>query len=197
MAEFVRTVAGDKTIYTNKTTNRQVPAEDLKPALKEELDLADAGTVIDEATIEKIDGDGVTDKDGNPVKTDAVKTAEQAAADKKLEDEARDKAAKAAAKAPKKPRAKAQKPADDEEEDDEEEEPERENSNPYRRAVPQTEKGFGFPRANGKTGDIFDVNVPHSHLRTVAGPAVPVSEENYRTKTDAEIFDRLEELELV
>lgn len=64
----------------------------------------------------------------------------------------------------------------------------------FKSAVPQTKAGMGFPRANGKTGDIFDVNVPHTALRQIGMHLVPLSAESDRTKSDEEIRARLEEL---
>lgn len=163
MAEFVKTKAGDKTIYTNKTDNRQVKAEDLDPAVKEELDLADFGTVVDSDTVTQGDGDGVVDADGKPIDEDK----------------------------------KEETPEEEPEKEEIKESVAPEKINPYRKDVAQSEKGFGFPRKNGKTGDIFDVNVPHTQVRSVAGLLVPLSDENYKTKSDAEIYERLDELKLV
>lgn len=86
--------------------------------------------------------------------------------------------------------------ADEPEEEAETAAPE-ERVNPYTRPAPVTEPGFGFPRKKGKTVDIFDGKTPHTHIRVVAGMPVPLSEENYKTKTDAEIYERLEKLKLL
>lgn len=187
MAIFKKTQAGETTVYTNVTEGRQVKAEDLDPALKEELDLADLGTAIDDESITKGDGDGVVDANGNPIKTET-------------KGEEKGEETPSAPKPPKTRQNRAkQNITDDEVKGSEvDDEPvETKKVNPYRKAVPQSEKGFGFPRKNGKTGDIFDVNVPHTQVRAVAGMLVPVSDENYKTKTDEEIYTRLEELELV
>jgi hypothetical protein len=61
-------------------------------------------------------------------------------------------------------------------------------------ALEGDEEGMGFPRKNGKTVDIFDGKTPHTHVRYVASIMVPVSEENYRTKSDGEIIDKLRKL---
>lgn len=66
--------------------------------------------------------------------------------------------------------------------------------NPVDSGLKQDEAGMGFPRKNGYTADIFDINVPHTHVRNVNGLMVPLSENNYRTKTDAEIMRQVEEL---
>jgi len=177
MAIFVRTLAGETTVYTNKTTNRQVKPEDLDPAVKEELDLADVGTEFDSETVQKIEGDGVVDAAGNSIQTPA---------DKKSADEA------IAAE-----RAAVAKANEDAEKESEKAVTAKGNVNPYRKPVPQSEKGFGFKRVAGKTVDIFDGKTPHTQVRLVGGKMVPLSDESYNTKTDAEIYDRLEELELV
>lgn len=73
-----------------------------------------------------------------------------------------------------------------------------EETNPYRRAVPASEPGMGdFKRVKGKTVDIFDQKTPHTDVRYVGGLMVPLSKENYESKSDAEIYERLEELKLV
>lgn len=71
-------------------------------------------------------------------------------------------------------------------------------TNPYRKAVPQSDAGMGeFKRVGGKTVDIFDQKTPHTDVRYVGGLMVPLSKENYESKSDAEIYERLEELKLV
>lgn len=174
MAEFTKKLdKNGKVFYLNVTNgNKRVKPETLPVSLKEELDLADAGTIIDEETVIKLDGDGAVDAKGN-----------------KIVDKA---------------------PAEEEDETAEEEDyrapevqvtdmpvvkPER--INPYARTVEATEDGFGFPRKGGKTVDIFDGVTPHTHIRAIEGKCVPLSKENYETKTDAEIFDRLVELNLI
>ena len=73
-----------------------------------------------------------------------------------------------------------------------------EETNPYRRAVPASEPGMGdFKRVKGKTVDIFDQKTPHTDVRYVGGLMVPLSKKNYESKSDAEIYERLEELKLV
>lgn len=64
----------------------------------------------------------------------------------------------------------------------------------FRSKVAQSDPGMGFPRHNGKTGDIFDVTVPHTKIKPVAGYAVPLSEKSFQSKTDAQIEARLREL---
>lgn len=60
--------------------------------------------------------------------------------------------------------------------------------------TPQTDPGFGFPRKNGKTVDIFDGVTPHTHIKLVGGHTVPLSADSYANKTDYEITERLREL---
>lgn len=55
------------------------------------------------------------------------------------------------------------------------------------------EEGMGFPMANGKTLSVFG-NQPHETIRYVEGIVVPVTMEEYKTKTDAEIVDALRKL---
>lgn len=64
----------------------------------------------------------------------------------------------------------------------------------FRSKVPQSKPGMGFPRKNGKTSDIFDINVPHTHLKLVGGITVPLSAENFKTKSEGQILKRLKEL---
>lgn len=83
-------------------------------------------------------------------------------------------------------------------EDSDKEEADPEETNPYRRSVPSSEPGMGdFKRVNGKTVDIFDQKTPHTDVRYVGGLMVPLSKKNYESKSDAEIYERLEELKLV
>lgn len=58
----------------------------------------------------------------------------------------------------------------------------------------KSEEGMGFPRKNGKTVDIFDGKTPHETVKNVAGVMVPLTNENYNTKTDAEIIAKLKDL---
>ena len=58
----------------------------------------------------------------------------------------------------------------------------------------EDEEGMGFPRKKGKTVDIFDGKTPHTHIRYVSGLVVPLSEENYNTKSDSEIVEKLKKL---
>ena len=63
-------------------------------------------------------------------------------------------------------------------------------------ATEQSDPGMGFPRVKGYTVDIFDGKTPHTHVRNVNGLMVPLSEENYKTKTDTEIISKLKDLKL-
>lgn len=60
--------------------------------------------------------------------------------------------------------------------------------------VPQSVKGMGFPRKNGKTVDIFDGETPHTHIKLVGGYTVPLSDKSFNDCTEKEIEDRLREL---
>lgn len=64
----------------------------------------------------------------------------------------------------------------------------------FRSKVPQSNPGMGFPRNNGKTSDIFDINTPHTHVKLVGGHAVPLSYDNFKNKTDNQIISKLREL---
>lgn len=64
----------------------------------------------------------------------------------------------------------------------------------FRSKVPQSRPGMGFPRVNGKTVDLFDGKTPHTHLKLVDGVPVPLSAESFRSKSDYQIRQRLEEL---
>lgn len=57
--------------------------------------------------------------------------------------------------------------------------------------------GFGFKMVKGKTVDIFDGVTPHETIRLVSGLTVPLTLENYRTKTDAEIQLQLKKLKKI
>jgi len=70
------------------------------------------------------------------------------------------------------------------------------NVDPFRSSVPQSKPGMGFPRVNGKTVDIFDGQTPHTHLKNVGGLMVPLSAQNFRTKSDGQILTRLRELDM-
>lgn len=59
--------------------------------------------------------------------------------------------------------------------------------------TPQSTPGMGFKRVDGKTVSIFS-NVPHTAIKNVAGLIVPLTDEEYKTKTDAEIIAKLKKL---
>lgn len=60
-------------------------------------------------------------------------------------------------------------------------------------ATPQDDAGFGFKRSGGKTLSIFS-NKPHETVKYVNGVLVPLTHEEYNTKTDAEIIEKLKKL---
>jgi len=61
------------------------------------------------------------------------------------------------------------------------------------KAPANSEEGMGFPRIDGKTVDIFN-SKPHEVVKYIGGLMVPLTEENYKTKTDAEIIEKLKAL---
>lgn len=193
MAEFVRIEdKNGKTQYRNKTENKIVSADKLPSALKEELDIADPGTVIDEETVFAEKGDGVVDKDGNPIEPKEDGDGNGATPDQGSEpdgegDKDGQEPPKGTGDKPEVPKTPTRRPRD----------AGATTRNPYSKPVPTSEDGMGYPRVNGKTVDIFDGKTPHTHVRLVGDKTVPLSEENYKTKTDSEIWERLEELKLV
>ena len=64
----------------------------------------------------------------------------------------------------------------------------------FRSKVPQSTPGMGFPRKNGKTVDIFDLETPHTHVKLVGGLAVPLSAKSFNEKGEVAIQNRLREL---
>lgn len=59
--------------------------------------------------------------------------------------------------------------------------------------TPQSDPGMGFKRVGGKTVSIFS-NEPHTAVKNVGGIMVPLTEAEYKTKTDAEIIAKLKKL---
>jgi hypothetical protein len=53
--------------------------------------------------------------------------------------------------------------------------------------------GMGFPALKGKTVSIFS-DVPHETVKNIGGILVPMTMEEYKNKSDAEIMVRLKEL---
>lgn len=172
MAEYTKkTDAKGVVRYRNVTENKPVSAEDLEknlPAVKEELDLVDEGTKVES---EGMTGDtsSTTDSDGN--RDDAEDDGTTSRNDTNAEETGNQE-------------------SDQDNKDSEE-------TNPYRRAVPQSEPGMGFKRKGGKTVDAFDGKTPATEVRYVGGHMVPLSKENYESKSDAEIYEQLEKLKLV
>lgn len=64
----------------------------------------------------------------------------------------------------------------------------------FRSKVAQSSPGMGFPRKNGRTVDLFDLKTPHTHTKLVGGYAVPLSYESFKTRSEGEILNRLQEL---
>lgn len=195
MAVYERIVkAQDGTsIYRNKTKDAVVEEKDLKPALKEELDISEPGTEIDEDSVFQGEGDGVVD--ANKKDDDQDQDDDQVA---KKDDTPTDNKPRVADVAPGKKAAETIAKTDEENAKDksnaEADAAAKAAENPYQRAVPQSEPGMGFKRVNGKTVDIFDQKTPHTRIRPVEGFTVPLSEKSYNEKSDAEIYARLKEL---
>lgn len=82
---------------------------------------------------------------------------------------------------------------DDDVEEDDEPELDDEPTPRRRKASSSDEEGMGFPRKNGKTVSIFS-NKPHETVRNVGGVMVPLTHEEYASKTDAEIQAKLRKL---
>lgn len=195
MTQYRKQATNGVTEYFDASNNKKIPADKLPVAVKEELDLANAGEIIDDESIIKDSADGITNADGQKVdeeeKTDELTPAVD---ESTLPDDVKEDL--------KKDEVEAQvivstvpKPSDKVQMDDGKSATK--SRNPYRQAAPSSEKGFGFPRRNGKTVDIFDLKTPHTELRNIAGLPVPLSKASYDTKEDAEIYDRLVELGLV
>lgn len=160
-------------LYKNVTEDKVVEEDKIPAAVKEELDIQEPGTQIDEDTIT---GDGLTDSksDGeDPKTTDPAEPNKPATP--AVTPEADDEVA-----APTPAEVKDSRPA--------------EAPVAFSQPVPQSEPGMGFPRVNGKTVDIFDGVTPHTNVRNVEGFLVPLSTENYNKKTDTEIYQRLQEM---
>lgn len=58
-------------------------------------------------------------------------------------------------------------------------------------------EGWGFPIVNGKTVDIFDGKTPHETVRYVSNLVVPLTMENYKTKSDAEVVEQLKKMKKI
>jgi hypothetical protein len=59
--------------------------------------------------------------------------------------------------------------------------------------TPQSSPGMGFKRVDGKTVSIFS-NVPHTAVKNISGIMVPLTDEEYKTKSDGEIIAKLKKL---
>lgn len=65
----------------------------------------------------------------------------------------------------------------------------------FKSKVPQSTQGMGAPRYNGVTPSIFDSTGPkHTHVKLVGGHAVPLTAEEYNTKSDTEIMHQMEKV---
>ena len=169
MAEYTRkTDANGVTRYRNATENKQVSAEELE---KNFPALKEELDLADEGT--RVESEGMTGDTSSTTNSDGDRDDDTANRNDTNAEET------------------GNQESDQDNKDSEE-------TNPYRRSVPSSEPGMGeFKRVNGKTVDIFDQKTPHTDVRYVGGLMVPLSKKNYESKSDAEIYERLEELKLV
>lgn len=198
MTQYRKQVTNGVTEYFNASNNKKVAEDKLDVAVKEELDLANPGQIIDSESIVKDESDGLTNADGSKIDdanadstpatndVDATSLPADVQADLEKDDAVENVVV-----------ASVPKPSDKVEGgmDDGKEAPK--SRNPYRQPAKTSEKGFGFVRRNGKTVDIFDLKTPHTELKYVAGLNVPLSKASYDKYDEAEIYDRLVELGLV
>ena len=150
-------------------------------------------------------------KDGDNAEAAAARK-EQEAADKKVAEEkaAREAEEKAAADAKAKEEAARREAEEDGLEDDDPNAPDEETDEDLearRQAeldavaaasdpTPQSEPGMGYKRVKAKTVSIFS-NKPHETVKNVAGVMVPLTLEEYESKTDAEIIEQLRKLKKI
>lgn len=169
MAEFTRkTDANGVVRYRNVTENKQVSAEELE---KNFPALKEELDLADEGT--RVESEGMTGDTSSTTNSDGDRDDDTANRNDTNAEET------------------GNQESDQDNKDSEE-------TNPYRRSVPASDPGMGdFKRVKGKTVDIFDQKTPHTDVRYVGGLMVPLSKENYESKSDAEIYERLEELKLV
>lgn len=178
-----------KDMYLNVTESKEVQADQLPVAVREELDLADYETEIDEETVTKGAGDGVVGKDGEEkAGDDTGKSSDDEKAGKSDKPATPQASQGGAANGPTTQQA-AQKAANKTEAATDEEKEEAKRA--FQSNTPQSEPGMGFPRKDGKTVDFFDGETPHTHVRNIAGFIVPLSEKNYNEKTDEQIYKKL------
>lgn len=175
MAQYSVTTDGDTKTY--KDGKKLVLAKDVPENVVKALDNSAPGTVLDEFA-EPVNTE--TDTDESEDETPPAPNADDADSDDEDDDD-EDQTTPPVAPAPK-PAARKKKSqrtrravatSDDEDEDDDE--------------------GFGFPRKNGKTLSIFGTHV-HETVKYVNGQAVPLTHEEYETKSDADIIEQLKKL---
>lgn len=198
MTKYTRKVTRNGvTQYRDVTNNKLVAEANLDQAVKEELDLAAEGEVVDtegmtsdHSTQTDADGNEVNDKPATPVTED---NSEDVAGDGDGTDQAEDEESSdvdspemqgtftpAEPKPVKRPKMDDGKQA---------------ARSPAGIRLPEpSEKGFGFPRRNGKTGDIFDFDTPHTQVKFVDGLIVPLSDKTLAEKSEFDIHNRLVEL---
>ena len=147
-------------------------AKELSPEEQADLDKENTNTNPDATPDESADPTTETpnDKTSTPPPAPEVNTNEDEADDEELAAPAPKKAVSARAKPAARPEPK------------------------FLSKTPQSHPGMGFPRVNGKTVDIFDGVTPHTKLKLVGGHTVPLSEESFKTRSEAEIERKLKEL---
>lgn len=207
MAKFSKEVskaADGKEVVRYKDGENYVGSNTVPEAVKKALEGAKAGTVVDELG-EKFDAR--TDID----ESEDEKAPEQKSPNRQVEQEDTVEDAKPAQKPakPAKPAAKKDDTTDSEVETPEEKKAREDREEAERMAAeelaaaqdlsnagaPQSDPGMGFPRdeESGKTLSIFSKR-PHETVKLVAGVTVPLTLDEYNTKTDSEIIVQLKKM---
>lgn len=161
---------GEATADTTATENTTATADPTDPDQAGEENATADSDVSDDLT---------ADDDGDEVDEDADSEADAPAPPAPTTDPDED-GEEEPAKQPEKPAAKATKT--------------KATAPQFVSKVPQSVKGMGFPRKNGKTVDIFDGETPHTHIKLVGGYTVPLSDKSFNERSEKEIEDRLREL---
>lgn len=177
---YTKTIEDGKAVY--RLGNKVIKPTEMPEEVKAALSASKPGTQVD------MDGNTVEQGDGS--ENDKGKTSESASDSESTppvdpqEEVGKAEEAKA---------AKAAEKSSDEGDVDKSTS-EDEGNNPVDSGLQQDEAGMGFPRRKGYTVDIFDLKTPHTHVRNIQGIMVPLSEENFKTKSEAAIMARVNEL---
>jgi hypothetical protein len=181
MAQYTKVVNGDSVRY--KDGGKFVKADDVPQNIKDTLEKAPQGTVVDELgdivdpSTETDEGSG--DDESVPTATPPVED-DTTTEDESTEDDE----------------------SDEDEADDEEETQEEAPAPKARTSRAKTEiGGMGFPAKNGKTLSIFS-DKPHETVKNVGGIMVPLTlvelngdrANGVEPKTDTEILEKLKKL---